>query len=243
MFDPSGKFIEKPMYSYSTLIEMAITSSTQYRMTLAEIYEWIIQNFEYYKYSTKNWKVCVVCDLVDLSFLPRFRPWEQNAIRHNLSLHECFVKVQRHGYGKGNYWTVSHENSQGAGPLPVPTLLAASGMPSSSSVGMKRIGRANEKVIGGGSSSSNSNQHTDGTNGLGNGSSGTTPPPIAKLGPMDLKTITGNPAQAAATAAANAAVAADMARRSVIYASSVAAANYSFYSSFCPPMETVRPTL
>ena len=48
---------EKPSYSYATLIIFAINSSSQRRMTLSQIYEWITSNFTYYKDAHTGWKV------------------------------------------------------------------------------------------------------------------------------------------------------------------------------------------
>jgi len=48
---------EKPGYSYSSLIYLAITSSSERKMTLSEIYAWICDKFPYYKTADSGWKV------------------------------------------------------------------------------------------------------------------------------------------------------------------------------------------
>ena len=77
----------KPPYSYVALISMAITSAPRRKMTLSEINKFIADNFPYY----------VTCPL----------KW-RNAIRHNLTLNDCFVKLPRdpRDETKAHYWTI-----------------------------------------------------------------------------------------------------------------------------------------
>ncbi|KAL4221662.1 Forkhead box protein J2 [Mactra antiquata] len=88
----------KPPYSYANLITFAINSSSKKKMTLSEIYQWICDNFPYYKDAGNGWK---------------------NSIRHNLSLNKCFLKVPRskEDPGKGSYWAIDNNPQEELIPL------------------------------------------------------------------------------------------------------------------------------
>ncbi|XP_012879118.1 PREDICTED: forkhead box protein M1 [Dipodomys ordii] len=76
---------ERPPYSYMAMIQFAINSTERKRMTLKDIYTWIEDHFPYFKHIAKpGWK---------------------NSIRHNLSLHDMFVR-ETSGNGKVSFWTI-----------------------------------------------------------------------------------------------------------------------------------------
>ncbi|XP_054975906.1 forkhead box protein P3 [Sorex araneus] len=72
----------RPPFTYATLIRWAILESPQKQRTLNEIYHWFTHMFAFFRNHPSTWK---------------------NAIRHNLSLHKCFVRVESE---KGAVWTV-----------------------------------------------------------------------------------------------------------------------------------------
>jgi len=81
--------------SYADLISDAIESSSSKRLTLAEIYEWIIKNVEYFGDKTDS---------------TTSAGWK-NSIRHNLSLHSRFVRVVNETAGKSSWWTIRDDVS------------------------------------------------------------------------------------------------------------------------------------
>ncbi|XP_076875551.1 forkhead box protein O1-B [Brachyhypopomus gauderio] len=82
--------------SYADLITKAIESAPEKRLTLAQIYEWMVKTVPYFKdkgdsNSSAGWK---------------------NSIRHNLSLHSRFVRVQNEGTGKSSWWMLNPEGGR-----------------------------------------------------------------------------------------------------------------------------------
>ncbi|KAI1294798.1 Forkhead box protein O [Halotydeus destructor] len=83
--------------SYADLITQAINGSPDKRLTLSQIYDWMVQNVPYFKdkgdsNSSAGWK---------------------NSIRHNLSLHNRFMRVQNEGTGKSSWWMINPDAKPG----------------------------------------------------------------------------------------------------------------------------------
>ncbi|XP_043863790.1 forkhead box protein P1 isoform X5 [Drosophila mojavensis] len=72
----------RPPFTYASLIRQAIIDSPDKQLTLNEIYNWFQNTFCYFRRNAATWK---------------------NAVRHNLSLHKCFMRVEN---VKGAVWTV-----------------------------------------------------------------------------------------------------------------------------------------
>lgn len=54
----------KPPYSYATLIKYAIERSAENKLTLSQIYQWVIDHYPYYGSAGSGWKVCFSSMLV-----------------------------------------------------------------------------------------------------------------------------------------------------------------------------------
>ncbi|XP_076806093.1 uncharacterized protein LOC143449679 isoform X3 [Clavelina lepadiformis] len=78
----------RPPFTYASLIRQAIIETPDCQMTLNEIYNWFQKKFAYFRRNAPTWK---------------------NAVRHNLSLHKCFVRVEN---VKGAVWTVDESEYQ-----------------------------------------------------------------------------------------------------------------------------------
>lgn len=72
----------RPPFTYAALIRQGIIESPERQLTLNEIYTWFQNTFAYFRRNAATWK---------------------NAVRHNLSLHKCFMRVEN---VKGAVWTV-----------------------------------------------------------------------------------------------------------------------------------------
>ncbi|XP_067945775.1 forkhead box protein O-like [Watersipora subatra] len=86
--------------SYADLITKAIQSSPEKRLTLSQIYDWMVQNVNYFRdkgdsNSSAGWK---------------------NSIRHNLSLHNRFMRMQNEGAGKSSWWVINPDAKPGKAP-------------------------------------------------------------------------------------------------------------------------------
>ncbi|ELK19511.1 Forkhead box protein O6 [Pteropus alecto] len=82
--------------SYADLITKAIESAPDKRLTLSQIYDWMVRYVPYFKdkgdsNSSAGWK---------------------NSIRHNLSLHTRFIRVQNEGTGKSSWWMLNPEGGK-----------------------------------------------------------------------------------------------------------------------------------
>ncbi|KAJ9049004.1 hypothetical protein DSO57_1029021 [Entomophthora muscae] len=88
---------DPPKHTYATLLAYAILHSPEEKMTLDQIYNWLLEHYPYFETCEKDWR---------------------NSIRHNLSLNVMFERVPRHinELGKGSYWTCRPENAKKPDP-------------------------------------------------------------------------------------------------------------------------------
>ncbi|XP_066518697.1 forkhead box protein P1-B isoform X2 [Hoplias malabaricus] len=75
----------RPPFTYASLIRQAILESPEKQLTLNEIYNWFTRMFAYFRRNAATWK---------------------GAVRTNLSLHKCFIRVED---DFGSFWTVDDE--------------------------------------------------------------------------------------------------------------------------------------
>ncbi|CAH1797153.1 unnamed protein product [Owenia fusiformis] len=91
-YHPRLQFVHeepKPQQSYIGLISLAILSSPDKKLVLSDIYQWLLDNYSYFRQRGPGWR---------------------NSIRHNLSLNDCFIKAGRSANGKGHYWAIHPAN-------------------------------------------------------------------------------------------------------------------------------------
>ncbi len=79
----------KPATTYMELISKAILSAPGHRMMIGDIYDYILRSHPYYSTARSTWR---------------------NAVRHNLSSHEFFIKRGRADNGRGYFWTIHPAN-------------------------------------------------------------------------------------------------------------------------------------
>jgi forkhead box protein O3 len=83
-------------HSYAELITLAINSVKDKRLTLSQIYGWMVKNVSFFKdkgdnNSSAGWK---------------------NSVRHNLSLHNRFIRVPNEG-AKSSWWMINPNAKSG----------------------------------------------------------------------------------------------------------------------------------
>ncbi|MCP9261154.1 Foxo protein [Dirofilaria immitis] len=86
--------------SYSDLIAKALRSTFDGRMRLNEIYNWFASNVPYFGSRTSQ---------------EQSAGWK-NSIRHNLSLHSRFMRIQNEGAGKSSWWVINPDAKPGRNP-------------------------------------------------------------------------------------------------------------------------------
>jgi len=72
----------RPPFTYAALIKQALSEAPNNQMSLNDIYSWFSTSFAFYRHNPHSWK---------------------NAVRHNLSLHSMFRKVE---HMSGSVWSL-----------------------------------------------------------------------------------------------------------------------------------------
>ena len=75
----------KPPLTYMALVSKALLSSPHGTMSINSIYNYIMENYPFYRETSLSWR---------------------NAIRHNLSVNDCFVKVGKIGTSRLYQWGI-----------------------------------------------------------------------------------------------------------------------------------------
>nr|AOR50894.1 FOXO/DAF-16b transcription factor [Angiostrongylus cantonensis] len=86
--------------SYSDIIAKALESAPEGRLKLNEIYQWFSDNIPYFR---------------ERSSQEDAAGWK-NSIRHNLSLHSRFMRIQNEGAGKSSWWVINPDAKPGRNP-------------------------------------------------------------------------------------------------------------------------------
>lgn len=86
--------------SYSDIIAKALESAPDGRLKLNEIYQWFSDNIPYFR---------------ERSSQEDAAGWK-NSIRHNLSLHSRFMRIQNEGAGKSSWWVINPDAKPGRNP-------------------------------------------------------------------------------------------------------------------------------
>uniref|UniRef100_A0A7E4UXU6 Forkhead box protein O n=1 Tax=Panagrellus redivivus TaxID=6233 RepID=A0A7E4UXU6_PANRE len=86
--------------SYSDLIHRALESAPQGQLKLNQIYQWFVENVPYFR---------------DKAGPEESNGWK-NSIRHNLSLHNRFMRIQNEGAGKSSWWVINPDAKPGRNP-------------------------------------------------------------------------------------------------------------------------------
>uniref|UniRef100_A0A0N5ABF8 Forkhead box protein O n=1 Tax=Syphacia muris TaxID=451379 RepID=A0A0N5ABF8_9BILA len=86
--------------SYSDLIAKALESAPDKRLKLSDIYQWFSANIPYFQERSSSEEAA---------------GWK-NSIRHNLSLHSRFMRIQNEGAGKSSWWVINPDAKPGRNP-------------------------------------------------------------------------------------------------------------------------------